>query len=62
MTLQQLKKTIISYTLPSHKRVTYTEDDGDESIEGDGGPKGPCCCFGEVGADESGVAVSSISE
>lgn len=39
-----------------------TEDELEDLMEGDAVSVEPCCSLGEDGAEESGVAISSISE
>lgn len=39
-----------------------TEDELEDLMEGEAVSVEPCCSLGEEGAEESGVAISSISE
>lgn len=53
---------------PAHPGPTYsavsmpTEEDVEDLMEGEAVSVDPCCSLGEEGADESGVAISSMSE
>lgn len=39
-----------------------TEEELEDLMEGEAVSMDPCCSFGDDGAEESGVAISSISE
>lgn len=48
---------------PTYSAVSMpTEEDVEDLMEGEAVSVEPCCSLGEEGADESGVAISSMSE
>ena len=48
---------------PTYSAVSMpTEEEVEDLMEGEAVSVEPCCSLGEEGADESGVAISSISE
>lgn len=48
---------------PTYSAVSMpTEEEVEDLMEGEAVSVEPCCSLGEEGADESGVAISSMSE
>lgn len=48
---------------PTYSAVSMpTEEDVEDLMEGEAVSVEPCCSLGDEGADESGVAISSMSE
>lgn len=63
MSGRSLQPLPLALPSPTYSAVSMpTEEDVEDLMEGEAVSVEPCCSLGEEGADESGVAISSMSE